>query len=155
MKIKDRVDGVLAKVQAHPKAEPIGKALSISGKILTACGGVVPVLPIVGGALSLGSELLNNDPTMKDLHNELNHINEQLQNSSGSEYVTKALEKATEEIEEKIQDEFRKNQTHMEHILKEVSLEQKFLSEDIKKIKDTVEETFKLVTDLKYKVFVY
>ena len=52
-------------------------------------------------------------------------------------------------------DEFRKTQTQMEQTLKEVSLEQKFLSEDIKKIKDTVEETFKLVTDLKYKVFVY
>lgn len=54
-KAKEHVDEGLERVRAKPWAEPLGKALRISGKIAGAVEGLVPGASIIGGALSLGA----------------------------------------------------------------------------------------------------
>ena len=51
-KAKDHVEEGLEKVRAKPWAEPLGKALEVSGKIVGAVDGFVPGAKYVGGALS-------------------------------------------------------------------------------------------------------
>ena len=70
-KAREHVDEGLEKVRAKPWAEPLGKALRISGKIAGAVEGLVPGANIIGGALSFGATLLNPEATLEDLQREL------------------------------------------------------------------------------------
>ena len=64
---KEQVDEALAKVRSQPWSEPLGQTLSVTGTIVSGCGNFVPFLGMAGGALSMGSKLLNPVATMNDL----------------------------------------------------------------------------------------
>ena len=73
-KAKNFVEEGLEKVRSRPWAEPLGKALGVSGKIVGVVEGLVPGANIIGGALSFGATLLNPAPTIEDLQKELRDI---------------------------------------------------------------------------------
>ena len=56
---KQHVDEALEKVSSNTWCEPLGKALAVTGTIVSGLGNFVPGLGILGGALSLGSKVLN------------------------------------------------------------------------------------------------
>ena len=67
---KGHVEAALAKVQGQSWSEPLGKACAVTGLIVTGLGNFVPGLVLVGGALSLGSKLLNPKASMNDVRRE-------------------------------------------------------------------------------------
>ena len=78
-KAKNHVDEALDKVRAKPWAEPLGKALQASSKIVGAVDGFVPGANVIGGALSFGATLLNPEPSVEDLQKQLREIKDTLQ----------------------------------------------------------------------------
>ena len=69
--LKSLVEAGLKKVRSKPWAEPLGKALEVSGKIFKVFDGFVAGAYLIGGALSLGATLLNQQPSMRDLQKEI------------------------------------------------------------------------------------
>ena len=100
-KAKNHVEEGLERVRAKPWAEPLGKALEVTRKIVESVEGFVPGANIIGGALSFGATLLNPEPSVDDLQKQLREIKDTIEGSSNSVMVL-ALEKASQELEEKI-----------------------------------------------------
>ena len=67
---KQHVDEALVKVRSQTWSEPLGKACSVTGSIVSGLGNFVPGLGILGGALSLGSKVLNPTTSMNDVRRE-------------------------------------------------------------------------------------
>ena len=67
---KQHVDEALVIVRGQTWSEPLGKACAVTGGIVSGLGSFVPGLGIVGGALSLGSKVLNPTASMNDLRRE-------------------------------------------------------------------------------------
>ena len=67
---KVQVDLVVAKVRGQTWSEPLGKACSVTGAIVSGLGNFVPGLGIVGGALALGGTLLNPKASLNDVRRE-------------------------------------------------------------------------------------
>ena len=84
---KNHVDEALEKVRAKPWAEPLGKALQASSKIVGAVDGFVPGANVIGGALSFGATLLNPEPSVEDLQKQLREIKDTLQVGIVDQYV--------------------------------------------------------------------
>ena len=87
-KVKNSVTNSLEKVQKKPWAEPLGQAMSITGKVVSGCGNFIPGAGIIGGALSFGSSLLNPQPTMQELKKQLDDVNEALKTISMDKNIT-------------------------------------------------------------------
>ena len=67
---KQHVDEALVIVRGQTWSEPLGKACAVTGGIVSGLGNFVPGLGIVGGALSLGSKVLNPTASMNDVRRE-------------------------------------------------------------------------------------
>ena len=67
---KEYVDEALTKVRAKTWSEPLGKACAVTGGIVSGLGNFVPGLGVIGGALSLGSKVLNPAATINDVRRE-------------------------------------------------------------------------------------
>ena len=67
---KQHVDEALVKVRSQTWSEPLGKACSVTGSIVSGLGNFVPGLGILGGALCLGSKMLNPSASMNDVRRE-------------------------------------------------------------------------------------
>ena len=155
---KNHVEEGLEKVRAKPWAEPLGKALEASGKIVGAVDGFVPGANIIGGALSFGATLLNPEPSPKDLLKELREIREAIEGSKNAT-MTLALERAKQELEDKIAHpvgeikvEFKEVRVDVKRILKEVGNSDKKMTAEVSKIRDMVSQTFHVVVDSRFKV---
>ena len=70
MDTKQHIDEALTKVSSQTWSEPLGKACSVTGSIVSGLGIFVPGLGILGGALSLGSKVLNPTISLNDLRRE-------------------------------------------------------------------------------------
>ena len=57
-------------VRGKTWSEPLGKACAVTGGIVSGMGNFVPGLGIVGGALSMGSKVLNPAATINDVRRE-------------------------------------------------------------------------------------
>jgi hypothetical protein len=89
-KVGDHVQEGLEKIREKPWAEPLGKALATGADIVTRMDGLVPGIALLGGAMALGASLLNPEPSVTDLHDELKEIKQLLQDKS----LSKAKEQA-------------------------------------------------------------
>ena len=153
---KNHVDEALEKVRAKPWAEPLGKALQASSKIVGAVDGFVPGANVIGGALSFGATLLNPEPSVEDLQKQLREIKQIIESST---HPTSILEKAMRELEDKIANtvgEIRKEfggiRMEMREILQKEVEVHKGTSEEVSRLKDLVGKTFHIVVDSRFKV---
>ena len=155
-KARNHVDEALDKVRAKPWAEPLGKALQASSKIVGAVDGFVPGANVIGGALSFGATLLNPEPSVEDLQKQLREIKQIIESST---HPTSILEKAMQELEDKIANpvgEIRKEfggiREEMREILRREVEVHKGTSEEVSELKDLVGQTFHIVVDSRFKV---
>ena len=70
--VKNSLEKVWEKTWVHP----LGKALSITVKIIKVCGNFGPGVATLGSAASFGASLLNPEPTLDDLEKKLDELNE-------------------------------------------------------------------------------
>ena len=157
-KAQNFVEEGLEKVRSKPWAEPLGKALQVSGKIVGTVEGFVPGVNIIGGALSFGATLLNPEPTIEDLQKELRDIKEDISRST-SQAAVRALENEKRDLEnkiahppEEIKKEFGEVKIAIKSILKEVEHSNDGMTEEMTGMKDLIGRTFKMVQDIRYKV---
>ena len=157
-KAKDHVEEGLEKVRAKPWAEPLGKALEVSGKIVGAVDGFVPGAKYVGGALSFGATLLNPQPTPQELQKELKEIKASIEGMTNQRAV-RALEKELLELEEKIANpvgeikvEFEEVRADLKRIFNEVGDSSRNMTEEMSKMRDLISQTFNVVVDNRFKV---
>ena len=158
-KAKNFVEEGLEKVRSRPWAEPLGKALGVSGKIVGIVEGLVPGANIIGGALSFGATLFNPAPTIEDLlQKELRGIKEEIRQSTFQAAV-RALEREQRDLEskiahppEEIRREFGTIKVDTKQILKAIERSSGMISGDNAKMRDIVSRTYHIVADLKYKV---
>ena len=157
-KAKNHVEEGLEKVRAKPWAEPLGKALEVTGKIVESVEGFVPGANIIGGALSFGATLLNPEPSVDDLQKQLREIKDTIEGSSNTAIIL-ALEKAQHEVEEKIAHpvgeikvEFQEVRLELRRMFKAVEDFDKRMTEEILQMKDLISRTYHIVVDTRFKV---
>ena len=158
-KVGNHVQDALGKIREKPWAEPLGQGLAVGAKIVGSMEGFVPGLGILGGAMSFGASLLNPEPTLSELKDELIEIKQLLQDDSMKNTMVKALERQQKELEEKIENpvgEIRSNfaevKKDMKELLYKVEKENLDLSDELSRMKDKIHQTFLLVADTRYKV---
>jgi gas vesicle protein len=149
----------LEKVRAKPWAQPLGKALEVSGKIVGGVGDFVPGAGIIGGALSFGATLLNPEPSLKDLQKDLKDIKKSIEEGAQGKAIIKALQKEQKDIEAKIANpageiraDFDEVKGEMKEMLKKVGEFSECIADDMSRMKDKISQTFHVVTDQRYKV---
>ena len=64
----------LDKIRAKTWAEPMGQVLGVTAQVVDCVGNFVPGVGFLGAALKLGADLLNPEPSIQDLENELQEI---------------------------------------------------------------------------------
>ena len=140
----------IKKVQGKSWAGPLGRALSVTGKIVGGCGEIVPGLKIAGNALELGATLLNPDTSEEDMK----AYREELRNVANDNLRLKNMILA--KIDELQAQEVRKDQsliqTEMLNVLKNIQEENPRTAKVVDDIKSVVDLTLDMVTDLRYRV---
>lgn len=157
-KMKSYMAEAIEKVQSQSWSEPTGQALEVSAKIVSGLGDFIPGVGIIAGALSFGGKLLNPQPSMKDLHSEMLQIKETLEKQN-SPLVKRALLEEEKRIQEKIENpesELKQNMAEVKDDLKlllpKVQQFSESITSELNEIRDTIEVTFRMVTDMRYKV---
>ena len=129
---KQHVDAALATVRGQTWSEPLGKACSVTGGIVKALGNFVPGFGILGGALSLGSKLLNPKASRNDLAR------------AKGENIGTGMGEVREDLEEV--------KAEVKGLMKEVQQFSQTVGQEVKEMKDVVNRTFDIVVDTRYKV---
>ena len=94
--MKSRTDEATEKVKNTPWAPTAEIAMSSAGAVFNAVGTVVPGVGVVGGALNMGSSMLNPKAKLADLKKQTDELKEGMENTCNS--VTTAVESATKEV---------------------------------------------------------
>ena len=159
-KVKGYVTESLDKIQSKSWAEPAGQALEVTAFLVNGLSDFVPGAGILGGALSFGASLLNPQPSMKDLQKEMLEIKDTLRNQNSS-LIKNALMDREEKIKELMENPISEIKQNMREVTDDVKLLlpaiQDFsnsITAEMAEIKDKIEETFLIVTDLRYKVII-
>ena len=158
--LKKSVSEALENIQQRPWAEPLGKTLQFSGKIVKELRDFVPGAIIIGGALCFGAALLHPSPSMEDLQRQLGETQEKLDAKGNSEAVMRMLIQEKKDIRHKMEnrdsmelkrdiDTVRKG---VKDIFNQVVGSNDKFSGDISFLKDRIGQTFQLVADTRYKV---
>ena len=150
--LKLNIAGALRKLGKNKRktwAEPLGKGLSIGAKIVTGMESFVP----------FGASLLNPEPTLEDLREELREIKEMMKDDMKSKVAARAFQRQVKELQQRIESpagEIRSNfdeiKREMKDLLKSIEQENNMIFEDISRMKDVISQTFLLVADVKYRV---
>ena len=101
--LKKSVSEALENIQQRPWAEPLGKTLQFSGKIVKELRDFVPGAMIVGGALCFGAALLHPSPSMGDLQKQLGETQEKLDAKGNSEAIMRKLIQEKKDIRHKME----------------------------------------------------
>ena len=149
--MKTKLDEKLAHIQEKSWAEPLGQAMSITGNIVDTFGSFIPGASILAGALEFGAELLNPDPTIENLQEDLKAMTIQLANTN-SEVTRAIMQSAKDELIKKIEEENQRNRNHVQQLIREVTENQLKISDEIDSIRSKMRETFMLIMDMRYKV---
>ena len=166
-RVKKSVEKSLERVQKKTWAEPLGKTIGYTGKIIKECGSFIPGAGIIGGALSFGSALLNPEPSLQDLKKQLDDLNAGLKMiSTDNESIRKVLEESVKKeisiLEGKIANppseircDFETIKLEMLETMTDIQRNNDCISIEVSSIKDVTSKTFNLVTDIRYKVYKY
>ena len=127
------VSDSMDKIRSKSWAEPLGKALGVSAKIVGGAASFIPGANIIGGALAFGATLLNPEPTNRDLQKNLQALSLKLN-------------------KREIKTDFGEVNDELMDIFKQVESSNAVLAGDVNKLKDKISQTFCLVTETRYKV---
>ena len=127
------VSDSMDKIRSKPWAEPLGKALGVSAKIVGGASSFIPGANILGGALAFGSTLLNPEPTNRDLQKNLQALSLKLNKSE-------------------IKTDFGEINDELMEMFERVGNSNAEMTSDINQLKDRISQTFRLVTETRYKV---
>ena len=149
--VKDAID----KIRSKPWAAPVGAAMSTTASIAE-CFSWLPGVGIIGGALKIGSSLLNPAPSLSDLSKQVKEIEKHMDGSSG--YVKEVLRKQIAEIEHQIENPQPELIQDFDIVRKEIQSSAIVICKDMTKIesdlsevKNVVRQTYSLVVDSRYK----
>ena len=145
------VKETLKKVQEKPWAGPLGEALETSASVVGFLEGFVPGANVIGGALSFGATLLNPQPTLKDLQQQLMEIQKELETTSG-ERAKKLLQKEKQEILLAVEKVNKELVDSLQNMFDRVAGTHTELVKDITEIKDLILETLQHVVGGRFKV---
>jgi len=154
----------LEKVQKKTWAEPLGKTLKVTGKVVSECGNFIPGAGIIGGALSFGSSLLNPEPSLEDLKKQLDDLKVGIQtisidNATVRKFMEKSMRNEISTLEAKISNpplelrsDFEEIKSEMVHMMLNVQENHDCITKEVTEIKAITSKTLNLVTDIRYKV---
>ena len=177
--VKTSADESLAKLRDKRWSKKLGKTLRVTSKIVTVIGRVVPgAIPVIGipiGAgfcilgslLSMGAALLNPKPNLKDLEKDLNEMKQELNSITEKDEERKAI------LERDLREEIKETKKKIATFMSETHSDLEMIHGEMLKVKNAVQDgndqtvkelseikyktmqTFKIVVDEKYKVYVY
>ena len=142
----------LDKLKAQPWASPLGTALSVTGGTLKVVGHFVPGVGILGGALAAGSTLLK--PSNEDLQKDIQAMHQTLKNTQ-NESVRRMMQDniaSLERQQSEIREDFAEVKEELGEVMREIQTKSQNITKEISRIKDIINLTFGLVTDIRYKV---
>ena len=90
----------IEKIRSKPWAEPAGMALGAAASICQGLGNFVPGVGIIGGALKMGSVILNPSPSLADLKRSEQELASKLSGETG--ILKGVIERELQDIREKI-----------------------------------------------------
>ena len=149
------VKDAIAKIRSKPWAAPVGTAMSTTASIAE-CFNWLPGVGIIGGALKIGSSLLNPAPSLSDLSKQIKDIEKHMNGSSG--YVREVLHKQISEIQyemdnpqpELVQDyDMIRNEIQSSAVI--ICKDMTKIDSDLTEVKNVVRQTYNLVIDSRYK----
>ena len=158
----EKIQDAISRVRSTEWAQPVGRALGTTAKIVDCVGDFIPGAGFLGGALKLGAELLDPATTMDDLQSDLTGIKDDLKKGNElSARAIRALEKEKAEVEASIA-QLGKTQTEIRSDIQEVqedvqmgfsmmARDLKCLEKDVSEIKDKIRATYDIVCDIQYK----
>ena len=145
------------KIRNKKWSEPLGDAMSVSASIaggLSTAG--VPFAGLIQAALKYGSSALNPAPSLKDLKEMQQQVEEQMRQSTG--HVKELLERELETIKQNIQrpqPELQQDLAEIRQTLQnsasEMVTEMKSIEQGLQMSKKIVHYTYNLVVDIRYK----
>ena len=139
------------KVQSKAWEKNVDTALNVTGSILSGLGNAgVPIVGLVGSALTMGAEILNPAPQLKDLKEETKKIEEAMENQT--DVVRSALEMQLTVVQGKIQKE---NNDHFNKIQKQVQMEFNEMSSELKEIESKITEMNDVICCIVKRVLVF
>ena len=116
------VKDAVSKLRSQEWAEPVGQAMGATAAIFSAFS-FVPGMGIIGGALKLGSSILNPIATLHDVNR----------------------------LEKELVEDFGAIKEEMKHSAKVMSEDMIKIKSDLLNVKDTVSKTYDMVLDSSYK----
>ena len=149
------VKEAVSKIRSKTWAEPVGKAMMATSSILE-CFNWVPGIGIVGGALKMGSSLLNPALSLEDLSKQVKEIETHMNGSTG--YVKDLLKKQIQEIEVQMEnpqpellDDFDIVRDEIQSSAITMSKDMTKIESDLSDVKNIVRQTYNIVVDSRYK----
>ena len=154
----------LDKIRSSEWSAPVASALSVTGSIVEGLGTFVPGIGILGGALKMGSNVLNPQPKLSDLRKTEKSLRidiEKLKHKSVSPIAIESLSKDLDNVQNTIEnfnnsqseiiEDFQRLKLDVNDQFKIISNEMKTLESDVKELKDMITATFELIVDQRYK----
>ena len=149
------VNDSIKTIRSRSWAKPVGMAMSVTASIVE-CFNWIPGVGIVGGALKLGSSLLNPAPSLQDLRKQIQDIESHVEGSS--QYVKDLLGKQILDIERQLENPEKELLDDDSLVKQELQVSARIISKDMLKIesdlyevKSIVRKTYSLVIDTRYK----
>ena len=146
----------IEKVRCKSWSEPVGQSLDVTASICEGLGNFLPGAGLVGGALQMGSCLLNPKPTLADLRRTEEKLQSSLNDATG--FTKEILEQKLEELREDIRNPQPEILQNFEVIKEQLQTSAIDISKDVCKIeeklcdlKDIIGYTYSLVRDIRYK----
>ena len=145
----------ISKVRSKPWAEPVGIAMGATASI---CGSLnfVPGMGIIGGALKMGSSLLNPAPSLADLVRSQQQLEANLSEATGvlKDIIEQKLGEIKNEMQqprpETIQD-FELIRAEVQATALAISNDMRKIDDDLSDIKNIIDRTYQIVTDIRYR----
>ena len=150
--VKDGIETVRSK----PWAEPVGTALGVTASICNGLGSFVPGLGIVGGAINMGSKILNPAPTLADIKRTEKEIIQQLEGQTGIikdalEHKLEALREEMKRPQTEILEDFELVKREVQSSASAMTHHMQHINDELADMKNIINHTYQLVRDQRYR----
>ena len=146
----------LEKIRSKPWAEPLGIAMGATASICNGLGDFVPGLGLVGGAINMGSKILNPAASLADIKRAEKEILEQLDEQTGivKGILEKELETLRKEMtrpQSEILEDFQLIKSEVQASAASMTQHMHHIGEELVDVKNIINHTYQLVRDTRYR----